>query len=252
MTKEEFITRYGEEAYAKKLEDSRRNHKQKYEDDPDYYKKISARNRESTANWRKNHADSMNAWSIKRYREKIATDPTYREYVRKIAEKRKEKLKSIMGDAYDFTVAQISMMNKHPTDDVDKYILENLTKEAAEIDGDSRLVNEDFLYDCFVENCKYGLFYGNLQVIKYFVPLMCIKVHKGIEFSDKDIEMIKVFDEYKNTLNKRPIEYSFKMCYIRSEQRDNADMNMKCMLLYNLSADFMHKRSRYATDKKLY
>ena len=252
MTKEEFIARYGEEAYAKKLEDSRQAHKQRYEDDPDYYKKISERNKEARDKWRKEHVDSVNAQSLKRYKEKIATDPTFRDYVRKVAEKRKEKLKSIMGDAYDFTVSQISMMNKHPTDDLDKYILENLAKEAAEVDGDSRLVNEDFLYDCFVDNCQYGLFFGNLVVLKYFVPLMCIKVHKGIEFSDKDIEMIKVFDGYKNTLNKRPISYSFKMYYIRPDQRDDVDMNMKCMLLYNLSANFMHNRNRYETDKKLY
>ena len=198
------------------------------------------------------------AWSKKRERssifqkQKYANDPIFKEQRREISEKRIEKLKSIMGDVYDFTIAQITMMRRYHIDDLDKYILENLTKEAAEIDGEPRLVNEDFLYDCFVENCRYGLFYGNLQVIKYFVPLMCVKAHKGIKFSDKNIEMIKVFDEYRNTLDKNPIEYSFKMCYISSEHRDNTDMNMKCMLLYNLSADFMPYRTRYKTDKKLY
>lgn len=209
--KEDYIAKYGEEAWTKKRERSSISQKQKY-----------------------------------------ANDPKFKEHRRELSEKRNEKLKSIMGDVYDFTIAQITMMRRYHIDDLDKYIIENLTKEAAEIDGNPSLVNEDFLYDCFVDNCRYGLFYGNLQVIKYFVPLMCVKVHKGIEFTDKNIEMIKVFDEYKNTLDNNPIEYSFKMCYISSEQKDNADINMKCMLLYNLSADFMSYRTRYATDKKLY
>ena len=70
--------------------------------------------------------------------------------------------------------------------------------------------------------------------------------------TDKNIEMIKAFDEYRNTLNKKPIKYSFKPCYIRSDQKDDLNKNTKCMLLFNLSADFMHNRSRYPTDKKLY
>ena len=248
MTKEEFIAKYGEEAWAKKRERSSLCHKQKYNNDPAFREKRRAKSNERC----KAKKDYLNAVALKRYRDKLAADPTFKEHTRQIAEKNKEKAKSIMGDAYDFTIAQMCMLNRHPVDDLDKYILENLTKEAVEIDGEPRLVNEDFLYECFVENCKYGLFYGNLQVIKYFVPLMCIKAHKGVEFTDKNIEMIKVFDEYRNTSDKKPIEYSFKMCYIRQDQKDDVDINMKCMLLYNISADFMHKRSRYATDKKLY
>jgi hypothetical protein len=246
--KEEFIAKYGEEAWTKKCERSRLCHKQKYDNDPAFRERRRAKSNKRC----KTNKEYLNAVALKRYRDKLATDPTFKEHTKQIAEKNKEKAKSIMGDAYDFVIAQMCMMSRHPADDLDKYILENLTKEAVEIDREPRLVNEDFLYDCFVENCKYGLFYGNLQVIKYFVPLMCIKVHSGIELTDKNIEMIKVFNEYRNTLNKKPIEYSFKFSYIRPDQKDDVDMNMKCMLLYNLSADFMHKRSRYATDKKLY
>lgn len=214
MKKEEYIRKYGKEAYAKKNEQSRL--------------------------WQKRHHAMCN------------TDPVYKKYKLNIAKKNRLKFKTEMGDAGPFVIVQISIASREHIEDLDKYILENLTREAVQIDGDPRLVNEDFLYECFIENCKYGLFYGNLQIIKYFVPLMCIKVHKGIEFTDKNIEMIKVFDEYRNTLNKKPIEYSFKMCYIRPDQRDDVDMNMKCMLLYNLSADFMHSRNRYQTNKKLY
>lgn len=246
--KEEFIAKYGEEAWAKKRERSRLLHNQKYANDPVFREK-----RKDKANERcKANKEHNRARVLKRYKERIATDPIFKEHRKEIAEKNKEKTKLAMGDAYDFTIAQKSMMSRYHIDDLDKYILENLTKEAVEIDGELRLLNEDFLYDCFVDNCRYGLFFGNLQVIKYFVPLMCVKAHRGIEFTDKNIEMIKVFDEYKNTLNKKPIEYSFKMYYIRSDQRDNADMNMKCMLLYNLSADFMPHRTRYETDNKLY
>ena len=246
--KEEFIAKYGEEAWAKKRERSRLLHKQKYDNDPVFREKRRAKSNERC----KTHKEQHRTRSLNRYKERLATDPTFKEHRREIAEKNKEKTKLSMGDAYDFTIAQICMISRYHIDDLDKYILENLSKEAVEIDGEPKLVNEDFLYECFVENCKCDLFYGNLQVIKYFVPLMCVKVHKGIEFTPKNIEMIKVFDEYRNTLNKKPIEYSFKMYYIRYDQRDNADMNMKCMLLYNLSADFMPHRTRYITDKKLY
>ena len=252
MNKQEFIEKYGEEAWAKKCEQSRLWHNQKYANDPEYCEKKKSRNRISHARWKKTHRDSENAASKKRHHVRYNTDPVYKERKRKLAEKARLKFKAEMGDAGAFVSTQISTESRDHIEDLDKYILENLTREAVEIDGDSRLVNEDFLYDCFVENCRYGLFYGNLQVIKYFVPLMCIKVHKCIELTEKNIEMIKVFDEYRNTLNKKPIEYSFRMYYIRPDQKADLDINMKCMLLYNLSADFMHNRIRYKTDKKLY
>lgn len=225
MTKEEFIAKYGEEAWARKGEQSRK--------------------------WKKSHRDSENAAKIKRHNERFRTDLAYRKHNQEKAEKSRLKFKTEMGDAGCFAATQIKTLSRDHIEDLDKYIMENLTREA-ELDGDPRLINEDFLYDCFIENCQYGLFFGNLQVIKYFVPLMCIKVHRGIELSAKNIEMIKVFDEYRNTSHKKPIEYSFKMYYIRPDQKTDIDMNIKCMLLYNLSADFMHKRSRYLTEKKLY
>lgn len=252
MTKNEFISRYGEEAWVRKCEQTRLWHNQKYVNDPEYYEKKKAQNRINHAKWKKNHRDSENAASAKSHYKRYNTDPVYKKHKRQIAEKSKLKFKTEMADAGTFAATQACTLSRDHIEDLDKYIMENLTKEAAEIDGEPRLVNEDFLYDCFVENCRYGLFYGNLQVIKYFVPLMCVKVHKGIEFTEKNIEMIKVFDEYRNILNKKPIEYSFRMYYIRPDQKTDLDMNMKCMLLYNLSADFMHNRSRYATDKKLY
>lgn len=243
MKKEEYIAKYGEEAYAKRCEQSRLWRKQKYDNDPEFREKIKARNHVNIDKWKKTH---------KRFNKRYSTDLSYKEYKQKYSEKSRLKFKTEMGDVGIFAATQISVLSRDHIEDLDKYILENLTKEAAEVDGDHRLTNEDFLYECFVKNCKYGLFYGNLQIIKYFVPLMCVKVHKNIEFNDKNIEMIKVFDGYRNTLNKKPIAYTFKMYYIHPEQKADQDKTMKCMLLYNLSADFMHNRSRYVTDKKLY
>lgn len=251
MTKEEYIAKYGEDAWTRKCEQSRLCHKQKYDNDLEYYEKKKARNRIHNAKWRKTHKDYVNDASLKSYHDRMA-DPVYRKKRLETVNNIILKFKYEMGDAGNFATTQYTTLRREHIEDLDKYILENLSREAYEIDGDPRLVNEDFLYDCFIENCRYGLFYGNLQVIKYFVPLMCVKVHKGIEFTDKNIEMIKVFDEYRNTTKKKPIEYSFKMYYIRLDQKNDLDMNVKCMLLYNLSADFMHKRSRYPTDKKLY
>ena len=226
MKKEEFIARYGEDAYNKSREQGKSVHKQR--------------------------ADYYNSLARKYHKERLENNPDYKDHRRILNEKAKSKLVSLRGETYNFINSQISMMSLYPVDDLDKYIIENLTKEAAEIDGDPRFIDEDFLYDCFLDNCRYGLFYGNIQVIKYFVPLMCIKAHKGIKFTDKNIEMIKVFDEYKNPIKKRPIKYSFKLYYIRPDQKNDIDISLKCMLLYNLSADFMINRSRYSTDKKLY
>lgn len=252
MNKAEFIAKYGEDAWARKCEQSRLWHNQKYANDPEQRAKKKAQNRIHKSKWKKTHRDYENDASKKCNNKKYAIDPTYREYMQAKAKESRLKLKNEMGDVATFVATQICYISLTHIEDLDKYILENLTREATEVDGEPRLVNEDFLYECFVENCKYGLFYGNLQIIKYFVLLMCIKVHKGIEFTDKNIEMIKVFDEYRNTLNKNPIKYSFKTYYIRSDQKDDLNKNTKCMLLYNLSADFMRCRNRYPTDKKLY
>lgn len=252
MTKEEFIAKYGEEAWNRKLEQSKLWCNQKYANDPEYCEKKKERSRINIAKWKKSHRESENAANLKRHNERYKTDSAYRERMRERTKNHRLKFMAEMGDTGAFVTSQLNIISREQIEDLDKYIMENLTREASEVDGDPRLVNEDFLYDCFIENCRYGLFYGNLQVIKYFVPLMCVKAHRNIEFTDKNIEMIKVFDEYRNTLHKKPIEYSFKMYYIRPDQKSDIDMNTKCMLLYNLSADFMHNRSRYPTEKKLY
>ena len=57
--------------------------------------------------------------------------------------------------------------------------MEELDKEAA-YDGEPRLTSEDYLYERFKDNCYYGLFRANWQVLKYFYRLFQIKIYKDM------------------------------------------------------------------------
>ena len=71
-----------------------------------------------------------------------------------------------------------------------------LMKEADEC-GCSKLLNMDYMIECFHNNCKYGLVYGNLEILKYFYRLMQIKVAKNESFTESDIEMLHYFRSWK-------------------------------------------------------
>lgn len=74
--------------------------------------------------------------------------------------------------------------------------MEELDKEAA-YDGEPRLTSEDYLYERFKDNCYYGLFRANWQVLKYFYRLFQIKIYKDMigewTFTDHDKEMYEYF-----------------------------------------------------------
>ena len=90
--KEEFIAKYGEEAWAKKCERSRLLHKQKYDNDPAFREK-----RKAKANKRfKTHKEHDRARVLKLYKERIATDPIFKEHRKEIAEKNKQLHRSIL------------------------------------------------------------------------------------------------------------------------------------------------------------
>ena len=64
--------------------------------------------------------------------------------------------------------------------------------------------------------------------------------------------MIKYFDTFDNSTNKKPITYNKGLCYMPKEATNDNENNVKYMLLYNLSANFMKNCIKYPTEKKLY
>ena len=250
MTKEEYIAKHGEEAYKAHVEEARKRYKLKKEE-------ILAQRNEKYKNDIKYRQKILN--KVKKYcKEKYKNDPEFRAYNAKKYKESNwssrliEKGKTEFGELYSFRESYTTTGSTLRIDNWEIYIKENLSKEAIEIDLNEDLTNENFLYECFKDNVKNNLYYGNIQILKYFVPLMCMKVHNNIPFNEHDIEMIKYFDTFENNTGKYPINYKFSMIYLPFEDRNNKDKLLKYMLLCNLSANFRTYHGKYETDKKLY
>lgn len=73
-----------------------------------------------------------------------------------------------------------------------------LIHDEAQLDGVPRLADEDFLYERFVDNVRYNLYYSNWEVLKYFNIIMHIKMYKEFigewTFTDHDVEMYNYFN----------------------------------------------------------
>lgn len=74
-------------------------------------------------------------------------------------------------------------------------------KAEAEYEGQPELLNEDFLYERFKENCEHGLRFANWQVLKYFSRILNVKVWKetmGVwSYTNNDLEMFNYFKSMK-------------------------------------------------------
>ena len=255
MNKEEFIARYGLDAWNKKNENSRLYHAKRKLEDPEWYKNRIIKAKEHTAKhkkkWLENHREEYKKSQLDHYY-KCKQDDTF---MRERAEKSRinaQKRRELLADAGGFVNAQYTGITKAHVTNWEQYTLDLLSNEANNVDCDERLLDENFLYERFIDNKQNGMFYGNLQVLKYFVLLMCLKVYRDEPFSVQNIEMIKYFDNLENNTNKKPIAYSSIPYFLPREYINNKEKATIMMLLYNLSADFMHNRSRYPTDKKLY
>ncbi len=71
-------------------------------------------------------------------------------------------------------------------------------RDEAQLDGVPRLVDEDFLYERFVDNVACNLYYSNWEVLKYFIVIMRIKMYKEFigewTFTEHDVEMYNHFN----------------------------------------------------------
>lgn len=243
MTKEECIRRYGIEEYKKRLEESKRYHNEKYKNDNEYKK----RKKENQKKYRENE----NARQLEKYRQR-RNDPAWREKYNEKSLKYANAKKLERGDAARFVDAQYRTSSRQNITDWKQYNLDILENEAINVDHNKSLLDEDFLYEHFVDNVKTDMYYGNVQVLKYFVPLMCIKLYDNKEFTEHNLEMIKYFDTFDNSTKKKPITYNKVLCYMPRDVKNDNESNIKYMLLYNLSANFIKNCIKYPTEKKLY
>lgn len=106
----------------------------------------------------------------------------------------------------------------------------NAIAKEAKADGIENLT-EDFLYSHFKDNCQYDLIFSNWQILKYFAPLMEIKVMEEmigiISYTEHDKEMFEYFINSEPTQKERcqckhlkfktsePWNYNFSILYYR-------------------------------------
>lgn len=96
--------------------------------------------------------------------------------------------------------------------------LEKQLKKEAEYCKDTSLLDPEYMYAKFKENCKYEMYFGNWTIAKYFYRQFKIKVLKEMigqwEFTVEDKEMYNYFCNVEiNDKNKcKPSMIKFKSC----------------------------------------
>lgn len=227
MTKNEFISRYGEEAYKKRLERSkewcRKNgtpttkaefiakygeeayeNRKKYS--REYHRKNDATKKQELIDkfgeeWYKEHKRYSRELNRKRREEE---DPEHRE--ERLIKSREygknhhkvyisdpiNKLNEIIRSKKNNVIRSGKNLNIVSPDEAELL----LKKEANEC-GIPEILNMDFMMDKFYNNCRYGLIYGNLEILKYFYRLMQIKVARNEEFTENDKILLQYFRNCK-------------------------------------------------------
>lgn len=227
MTKNEFISRYGEEAYKKRLERSkewsRKNgtHSTKaefiakygeeaYENRKkygrEYHRKNDATKKEELIakfgeEWYKEHKRYSRELNRKRREEE---DTEHREErLRKQKEYGKTYYKERFSDPIN-KLNEIIRSKKNNIIRAGKNLnivspdeAELLLKKEADECGIPEILNIDFMMDRFYNNCKYGLVYGNIEILKYFYRLMQIKAAKNEDFTENDKILLHYFRNCK-------------------------------------------------------
>ena len=235
MTKAEYIAKYGEEAYKAHIEKAKARYKKnrteileqqnlKYHTDTEYREIQKARNRDCGKRRWQNDENFRKAKSKK-----------------DVEIRNKNHLKNLrdeLGCAYKFVRTQYTEYSRKKINNLKEYIYDILKTDAA-LDGDVNYLSEDFLYERFLDNKTNDLYYGNIKIAKYFIPLMCIKIYDNESFNDREIEMLNYFKTFKNTTKKKPIKYSDKIIWMPKEYLHNAEKATEIMKLYNIIADFM-------------
>lgn len=252
MKKDEYIATYGIEQYNKYLEKARQKNKRylsKSEEIREQARKRSAewraanskRHKESTRNWEEKNKEQRKAYKKqyiethgdymtkeerrdyqKAYNLSKKNDPVYK--LKKFIRRKKERLKTVSPEE----------------------AMTLLTKEANEC-GLPEILNMDFMLYRFNDNCKHGLVYGNIEILKYFYRLMQIKVCNGEEFTENDKNLIHYFRNSKFGKVKTDILELNNDWILKPENIDMAyieDMvrNVKGLDLFVSEEDYLEKK----------
>lgn len=104
---------------------------------------------------------------------------------------KKNMIEDLAAKGYPWIDSFKAVINKHITE-----VQAALEAEAA-YDGQPELLDEEFLYERFVDNVEHDFRKANWQILKYFIWKFKIKVMKDIigewTFTDHDVEMYCYF-----------------------------------------------------------
>ena len=192
MNKEEFIARYGEEAYEKRKKYAREYHRKndvtKKEDmiakfGQEWYENRKKKSREVNAERRKEEDIEHREKRLRGLKEySISYSKTYfSDPINKLRGLLRTRMRA----------------KKNHNRGVSPDEAMTLLVQKAEKDGCPELLNMDYMMERFHINCKCGLVYGNLEILKYFYRLMQIKAAKNECFTDSDKELLHYFRNWK-------------------------------------------------------
>lgn len=184
--KEGLIARYGEEAYEER---KRKNLESQCKCKPRKKEDIIAKfGQEMYENWLK----CSNEINTKRYHALKSSKEQYEKHLERARAHAEEYLKDPVHKLSGLLQKRKQKMQEVSPDEAMKLLM----KKAEEC-GCPELLNMDYMVERFHDNCKYGLVYGNVEILKYFYRLMQIKIAKKESFTESDKEMIRYFRNWK-------------------------------------------------------
>lgn len=251
--KEDYIAKHGEEAWLIRTAKSREAKRRLALENPEKYRKSLEECRLRNAKRYNNDAAYRESIKEKRKQKYIIqkSKQDFKDQTNASGRRKYKEFKEKLGPLGDFVSTQYSKYSKLGITDWVDYIT-NLLKIEAEIDGEPRLVDEKFLYELFVDNVKTGMYFGNVQVLKYFIPHLAIKLYKNEQFTEQDIEMLKFYETFENVSGKFPIKYSQWLVLMPKEFKYNQEMTTKFALLYNILSRFIKNALKIDIEGKIY
>ena len=251
--KEDYIAKHGEEAWLIRNAKSREAKRRLALENPEKYQKTLEAARLRNAKRYNNDAayrESIKEKNKQKYNIQ-KTQQDYKDQTNASGRRKYYQFKDKLGILGNFVSTQYSKYSKLGITDWVEYMT-NLLKTEAEIDGDPRLVDEKFLYELFVEDVKTGMYFGTVQVLKYFIPHIAIKLYKNEPFTEQDIEMLKFYETFENVSGKCPIKYSQWLVLMPKEFKHNQEMATKFALLYNILGQFIKNSLKSDIEGKVY
>lgn len=226
MTKNEFISRYGEEAYKKHLEQTkewcRKNGTPSTKAEfiaiygEEWYENRKKYSREHHKKYPTTKAGFIERFGEEWYEEHKKYSKELNRKIREEedSEHREERLrknreygKTYYKERFSDPIHKLNEIIRSKKNNairagknlniVSPEEAELLLKKEADECGIPEILDMDFMMNRFYNNCKYSLVYGNLEILKYFYRLMQIKVAKNEDFTENDKILLQYFRNCK-------------------------------------------------------